>query len=111
MNMELPIFKGLQRRKIKGEGGAQNMRFCETNRIRHDAIGDVTRCAEGGYERAAQKMNPVRLERNDTRWRHYDGNVLRMFPSERRLQESRQKCRSHENGGDIAGWGVYRMAL
>ena len=67
MNMELPTFKVLQMRKIKGEGGAHNMRFCETNRIRHDVIFDVIPYVEGSYERAWRKVNPVRLERNEAR--------------------------------------------
>src|ERR1017187_6661784 len=61
MNMELPTFKVLQIRKIEGEGGAHNMRFCETNRIRHDVIFDVIPYVEGSYERAWRKVNPVRL--------------------------------------------------
>jgi hypothetical protein len=79
MNMELPTFKGLQRRRVKGEGGAQNMRFCETNRISRGAIFVVTPYAGGSYERAAQKVNPVRLERNEAKGASRDGNVPPAF--------------------------------
>jgi hypothetical protein len=67
MNVELPAFEGLQRRKIKGEGGAENMHFCETNRIDYGAIFGVTPYIEGSYEGAAKKMDPVRLERNEAK--------------------------------------------
>ena len=62
MNMELPTLKGLQRRRIKGQGGAQNIRFCETNLIFRPPIFDVTPYANGSYDRISQKVVRVRLE-------------------------------------------------
>jgi hypothetical protein len=112
MRIKRSTFKRSEKaRRVKGEGEAQNMRFCETNPIRHDAICDVTRRAESSYERAAQKTNRVRLERNEAR----GGGTMGM--SCPRFQRS-GGCRNRDRyvaptrmEGDLGAWGLYRMAM
>ena len=74
------------------------MCFCETNRIGREAICDVTSYVESGYERVAQKTNPVRLGRNEAR-----GGVAMV------------SFRPHFSGSGgctkVGGWGHYPMAL
>ena len=50
---------------LGGRRVVKNMRFCETNRIGHDAIFDVTRYAYASYDCKAKKVNPVRLAGNE----------------------------------------------
>jgi len=86
------------------------MRFCETNRICRGAIFDVTPYAEGSCGRAAQKVNPVRLERNGAK----GGVAMAVF-----LPHSSGPLVAGTVTGkplprewrDIARWGFYPMAL
>jgi hypothetical protein len=84
------------------------MCFCETNRIQNDVIFNVTPYADGGYERAAQKKNPVCLERNGAR-----GGVARAMscPRFRRSGGCRNRDRNvaptrmeGEVDGDFTVW-------
>jgi hypothetical protein len=110
MSIEFPTFKGLKRRRIKEEVGAQNMRFCETNPIGQDAFFDAMPYPRDGYGKAAQKVNRVRLERNGAMGEvatiillpHSSGSLVAGSVTGMSLPRERK---------DFGGWGFYPRVL
>jgi hypothetical protein len=63
--LQIDATKAIRRRQaLVVKEDLENMHFCETNRIGHDAVFDVTQYTHGSYDCKAKKVNPVRLAGN-----------------------------------------------